>query len=424
MLATNGNSVPSGQEGSVTFQMVMWNIINRRGGRLKQVVAGLAQMGIGVAVLMETKFVKNRYPKMAAGYSIMCSKVASCTQGGIVLTWRENDLRFEVELVLFHNPNMLTFQLMTRDKQIYVMGTYIPPNCTRGVEDICQAAEACPAGCKLLVMGDLNVNVGFPRDKQEEIIIDLLDKLCLVDLSHGYMLLTPCRTATRARWTWSQKQGTMRHYLQPDYILAHVEKKGMFTSMGFRFPWFLHSNHCAIVAVVRAGREGRLKKYQHKHQKLPLSLPLGPKDVDTMAFDALAAKCVDPKPTWKLGKDWMSKATWRLIAKWASLLRSGHIWQDAEQRMKPKIKAAIKADKRKLTANIGNLIVAELAKWDVIEAFWHLKGWYRKAAEMQARPCRQTMEHQTDKREELYAERAAYGKGFPANGMPYTIGIN
>ncbi len=34
------------------------------------------------------------------------------------------------------------------------------------------------------------------------------------------------------------------------------------------------------------------------------------------------------------------------------------------------------------------------------------------------------MEHQTYKREELYAERAAYSKAFPANGMPYAIGDN
>jgi hypothetical protein len=60
----------------------------------------------------------------------------------------------------------------------------------------------------------------------------------------------------------------------------------MFTGMGFCFPCFLHSDHCIIVAVVRAGGEGRLKKYQCKHQKLPLSLPLGPKDADTTAFDA------------------------------------------------------------------------------------------------------------------------------------------
>jgi hypothetical protein len=65
-----------------------------------------------------------------------------------------------------------------------------------------------------------------------------------------------------------------------------------------------------------------------------------------------------------------------------------------------------------------------LAKGDVKEAFRHLKGWYQKAAETQARPCRQMMEQQTNKQEELYAERAAYGKALLANGMPYTIGNN
>ncbi len=105
-------------------------------------------------------------------------------------------------------------------------------------------------------------------------------------------------------------------------------------------------------------------------------------------------------------------------------MRSGRIWQDASRRMRREIKAAIKGDKQKLTAKVGNSIVAELAKGDVKEAFRHLKGLYQKATETQARPCRQTMERQTNKREELYAERAAYSKAFPANGMPYAISDN
>ncbi len=56
--------------------------------------------------------------------------------------------------------------------------------------------------------------------------------------------------------------------------------------------------------------------------------------------------------------------------------------------------------------------------------FWHLKGWYWKVAEMQARPCQQAMEHQTEKQEELYAEWSAYGKAFPTNRVPYTLGNN
>jgi hypothetical protein len=164
-------------------------------------------------------------------------------------------------------------------------------------------------------MGDLNINVGFPHDEREEVIVDLLDELCLVDSSRGYWLQTPRRPATRARWVWNQKQGTTQHYLQPDYILAQAEEMGMFKGMGFCFPQFLHSDHRAIVVVIRAGGEGQLKKYWCKRQKLLLSLPLRPKDADTMAFDAVAAKCVDPKLMRKPGKDCMSKATWRLIAK-------------------------------------------------------------------------------------------------------------
>jgi hypothetical protein len=94
----------------------------------------------------------------------------------------------------------------------------------------------------------------------------------------------------------------------------------MFTSVGFCFPQFLHSNHHMIVVVVRVGGEGRLKRYRRKRQKLPLSLPLGPKVADSTAFDAQAAKCVNPKLRRKPGKDWMSEVMWHLIAKQASLL--------------------------------------------------------------------------------------------------------
>jgi hypothetical protein len=71
----------------------------------------------------------------------------------------------------------------------------------------------------------------------------------------------------------------------------------------------------------------------------------------------------------------MSKETWCLIAKQASLLQSGRIWQDAARRINCKISATIKADKQKLTTKVGYLFVVELPKGDVKEAFWHLKGW-------------------------------------------------
>ncbi len=241
----------------------------------------MAQMGIGVVVLTETKFVDDRYPKMVAGYTIMSSKAVSIAQGGMTLAWRENGPSFEVESVRFYGPNTLTYQLKSGDEQIYAVGTYIPPNCTRGVEDICRAMEACPAGYKLLIMGDLNANIGLPCDKQEEVIVDLLEELCLVDSLRGFWLWTPRRTATRARWTWSQQRGTMQHYSQPDYILARAGETRKFKGVEFRFPFFINSNHRTAIAVVRAGGGGTAEDIPVQAPEIPTVPTARPKRTRT-----------------------------------------------------------------------------------------------------------------------------------------------
>jgi hypothetical protein len=46
----------------------------------------------------------------------MCSKAASCAQGGVVLVWTEDNLKFEVESVLLHGLNNIMFQLATGDE--------------------------------------------------------------------------------------------------------------------------------------------------------------------------------------------------------------------------------------------------------------------------------------------------------------------
>ena len=271
----------------------------------------------------------------------------------------------------------------------------------------------------------MNINFGFPRDEREEVIVDLLDEINLVDTSRRFRLRTTKLASTRARWTWSQTRRGTRHYSQPDYFMARAgDMRANLRGVGFRSPRFLHLDHRAVVANLRVGRTGRLKKYRRERQKFPLSLPLGPQDANTTIFDALAARCVDPKKKRSPGKDWISEGTWKLIAKRASLLRSGKIRQDAARRMKREVRAALKADKTRLTAEVGESIVSELSSGNVHEAFRHLKGWYRSASETQARPCHQTMERQTDERVELYTERAASGAEFPGNGTPFIIDDN
>ena len=108
-------------------------------------------------------------------------------QGEVALIWKEDDPKWEIKSVLFNNgPNISTFQLATGDERFYVIGIYIPPDCIKGVDNLRRAWDACPPGCKPVVLGDLNIKFGFPRDEREEVLVDLLDKINLIDTSCKY----------------------------------------------------------------------------------------------------------------------------------------------------------------------------------------------------------------------------------------------
>ncbi len=81
------------------------------------------------------------------------------------------------------SSNVLTFQLVMGGVQFFVMGAYIPPTNTAGVDDLHAAWASCPTNCKPLLLGDLNINFGSQQTKREETIVDFLDKINLVNMS-------------------------------------------------------------------------------------------------------------------------------------------------------------------------------------------------------------------------------------------------
>jgi hypothetical protein len=140
-------------------------------------------MGVNCAVLTEVKITNNKHPRCTSGFKIISLKATSHSQGGIALLWNEGHASFEVKVAKIATLNLLTFQLVTGYKRFYVMGIYIPPNDTTGVDALCEAWALCPANCIPLVLGNLNVNFVHPQDAWEEQIIDLLDEINLVDTS-------------------------------------------------------------------------------------------------------------------------------------------------------------------------------------------------------------------------------------------------
>jgi hypothetical protein len=85
------------------------------------------------------------------------------------------------------SPNILTFQLVMGENRFFVIGAYIPPTDTTGVDELHAAWAKCPPNCKPLLLGDLNFDFWAPRTEREEIIADFIDDINLIDVSRKYV---------------------------------------------------------------------------------------------------------------------------------------------------------------------------------------------------------------------------------------------
>ncbi len=161
--------------------------------------------------------------------------------------------------------------MVTGDERFYCSGIYIPPTDTMGVEDLRAAWEACPEGCIPIVLGDLNVDFRDPCDERDELVVDLLDKINLVDTSRKFSPRQPRKQSTRARWTWRHRRDGRTHYSQLDYILVREGDVRRFRRVGFWCPRCHDSDRQAVVATIQMGRKW-LRVYWRRRQQFPLRL--------------------------------------------------------------------------------------------------------------------------------------------------------
>ncbi len=157
-------------------------------------------------------------------------------------------------------PNVITFVVVTGVEWYYVVGCYIPPNNLTTLTHVEGAWNICPKGHVPILLGDLNINLVSPRNKQDEMIAEQVqDSMGLVDVSCQFKQRR--RSKARGRWTWQMRWGGRWVSSQRDYFLGREINRRRFCSVALRMPCHHDSDHCAVVAKIYSGAEKKLKAY-------------------------------------------------------------------------------------------------------------------------------------------------------------------
>ncbi len=130
---------------------------------------------------------------------------------------------------------------------------------------------------------------------------------------------------------------------------------------------------------------------------------------------------VCPPPRARPPNKWITDATWKVVDYRAMLRRKGMLSQAAACNLGQKIKACLKADHLKRAATTASNVEGCLAAGEYIQAWCHLKGWYRLAEDRAPKPCPETLAKQTDKRIQLYTAVPPPGWAMRLNVDPSNV---
>ena len=84
-------------------------------------------------------------------------------------------------------PNVVSFLIKLGSRLWYVVGSYVPPNDVPAVHSVDQALRAATKGLEMILMGDLNACLGYPREKREEDLATALVDRGMVNMSEHFI---------------------------------------------------------------------------------------------------------------------------------------------------------------------------------------------------------------------------------------------
>ena len=128
----------------------------------------------------------------------------------------------------------------------------------------------------MMVLGDLNVNLDEPRNKQEAQVAAAMDSKGLACAMRHFRVRTRRRCKLRGGWAWRKRRRKRRaesadawYHSKPDYFLMPWrERRKIVRCRTVMLPGH-NSDHRALVAKLHSGSRGCMDAYRKRMQTYP-----------------------------------------------------------------------------------------------------------------------------------------------------------
>jgi len=403
----------------VPITIATYNICSGRAGRLELALRAADQMNLDLGILTETKLTDGVYTRNSSGYQVTATDAPSAHQGGVALFYRDSEY-WQVESVVKHGPNVISFELVSGWRRTPMIGGYIPPNDMTTLPHISAALSRFSEhrdAKRLVLLGDLNVDLSYPDgDVRGTEIADLLSAQGFEDL---LLHFKSTRRYSHGKTWWQDRQGGTIHS-RCDYILG-LDRR-IFSKVCLKDPRCFTSDHLMIVGKLLSAPLSSNLSYLRGRTRFPLRTPKwGPHTKVDSIFQSLSDGIAAPSRSNRVRSSWISDETWKLVDARASVRRAPNMDRAAYRRLNRQVKSALQKDRLRRMEETAEAIGKLLDDHNVEGAWSRLKAWYKHAGDRPSAPSRADLQQTSDEYRDLYSRTAPPGESIPVLVAPFDI---
>ena len=230
----------------------------------------------------------------------LATNAMSHHQGGVALVYKESPY-WQVQSSVLHGPNVISAVIVSGNSRFGIVGAYIPPADTTTSMHVTTALARFPRR-KVILVGDLNLDLGSIETERDMEIADILATSRLLDMHRHFK--SPGRFIKPATWHQKRKGEVIKS--RPDYFLCSDQR--IIRQYGIRDPRHFATDHKLVLGTLISNSLREYKTYLLGRTKFPHWIPkMGPLSrLDSLCDDIEEAALPPVSTPEQRRKGWIS----------------------------------------------------------------------------------------------------------------------